>query len=82
MGRRNIIPRDYDGEKLHLRQVPIHQGYDPGGAYWGNGTPLYCAWGESATEKMEIYVRAANRNAAKVAIGEVIALQCNPTFHR
>jgi hypothetical protein len=81
MGRRNIIPSDYDGEKLHLRQVPIRQGYDPGGAYWGQSIPLWCAWGESATEQMEVYVRATNRRAAKVAVGEALTLQCNPTFH-
>lgn len=82
MGRRSNIPRDYDGERLKLRQVPIRQGYDPGGAYWGNGTPLYCAWGESATEQMEIYVRARNRYAAKVAVSVALLAQCNPTFHR
>jgi hypothetical protein len=30
------------GKRLYLRRVPIDSGgYDPGGAYWGLGRPLY-----------------------------------------
>jgi hypothetical protein len=72
MGRRDIIPRDYAGERLHLRRVPLNDGscYDPGGAYWGSGTPLFCAYGETETEQMEIYVRRNTREAAKAEIQE------------
>lgn len=63
MGRR-CHRLNYDGERLHLRHVPLSQGYDAGGAYWGTGTPLWCAWGG----EIEIYTRASNRSAAKAAI--------------
>lgn len=40
MGRRDAT-LDW-GARLYLRQVPIDSGgYDPGGAYWGLGQPLY-----------------------------------------
>lgn len=70
MGRHSIIPPDYAGERLHLHRVPLMDGggYDPGGAYWGSGTPLYCAWGDTETEKVEIYARAKSRTAAKLAV--------------
>jgi len=70
MGRRDITPPDYAGERLHLRRVPLNSGgcYDPGGAYWGSGTPLYCAYGETETEQVEIYVRAFTRSTAKEAV--------------
>jgi hypothetical protein len=83
MGRRNIIPADYSGEKLHLRRVPLDRGgYDPGGAYWGNGSPLWCAWGQTATEQMQCFVRAKDRREAKSKIADLVMLQCNPMFHR
>lgn len=37
---------DYTG-RLTLRRVPLDDGYDGGGAYWGsrlNGESLFCAW--------------------------------------
>lgn len=69
MGRRNIIPADYAGQKLNLRRVPFVDGaYDPGGAYWGTPANLWCAWGETETEKLEVYVRAADRQRAKLEV--------------
>ena len=69
MGRRNAIPADYTGEKLNLRRVPFVDGaYDPGGAYWGGPATLWCAWGQTDTEQVEVYVRAPDREAAKLAI--------------
>jgi len=35
--------------------------YDEGGAYWGIGTPLYCAWSASGFRR---YFRAPNRGTA------------------
>lgn len=35
---------------LCLRKVPLDKGgYDPGGAYWGRGEPLYCAFTKDGT---------------------------------
>lgn len=78
MGRANCIPADYNGEKLHLRRVPLNSGgYDPGGAYWGTGTPLYCAYGETETEQLQVFIRAALRNEA---IAKLQTLITNPRF--
>lgn len=66
MGRRIYIPDDFETvEKLHLRNVKLNSGYDAGGAYWGEGVPLFCAWGDSETERAEFYFRAKNRDSAK-----------------
>lgn len=50
--------------KLRLARVPLDAGgYDSGGAYWGVGQPLYCAWDEET--ELQIFFRASNREAAK-----------------
>lgn len=74
MGRSNVVPSDYKGERLNLRRVPMHGDYDPGGAYWGSGTPLYCAWGETDTEQTEVFVRAKSRNEAKITVSRIIRM--------
>lgn len=55
--------------KCKLQRVPFVDGdYDPGGAYWGGGRdtpPLFCAWDAGGEV---IYLRAATRDAAKVAL--------------
>lgn len=80
MGRANCIPADYNGEKLHLRRVPLDSGgYDPGGAYWGTGTPLYCAYGETETEQVYAFVRGASR---KEAIAKLATIITTPRFIR
>ena len=51
--------------KVHLARVPLDNGgYDPGGAYWGIGAPLYCAWNDEG----EMYFRAYSRDGAKTKI--------------
>ena len=58
MGRRD---RPISGVAV-LEQVPIDSGgYDPGGAYWGIGEPMWCGWNDGG----EVYVRAPNWDAAK-----------------
>ena len=68
MGRPEYLPRHYNGERLHLRRVPLNSGgYDPGGAYWGHGLPLYCAYGDTdcdTGEPVELYTRALDRDDA------------------
>lgn len=68
MGRTEYLPRHYNGERLHLRRVPLNSGgYDPGGAYWGTGLPLYCAYGHTCGgigEPVELYTRATSHAAA------------------
>lgn len=74
MGRRNAVPADFKTvRKMHLVRVPMSACgcYDKGGAYWGQGAPLWCAWGESATEQAHCFCRAATRDLAKVEVWRV-----------
>ena len=49
--------------KLSLRKVPLNSGgYDPGGAYWGAGEPL---WYAADGEGRFMYLRAPDRAKAK-----------------
>lgn len=55
---------DFDGlrGKVHLRHVRLDLGgYDKGGAYWGLGQPLWCAWNDEA----EVFFRADSRGVAQ-----------------
>ena len=62
MGRRESPVEDFTGP-VCLQKVPMIDGdYDEGGAYWGGGTPLYCAWDD---EGHAIYFRAKDSSAAK-----------------
>lgn len=61
MGRRDQDPSPTP-DQLHLVRVPLDSGgYDPGGAYWGIGQPLFCAW---TNEGFRRYFRAPSRKAA------------------
>jgi len=54
------------GDRWRLRRIPLDSGgYDPGGAYWGHGLPLY--WARNQDEA-ETFFRADSRNAAKARI--------------
>ena len=86
MGRRDNIPNDYATvRKLHLRLVPLVDGgcYDKSGAYWGSNrrtaSSLYCAWGESDTEQVEVYFRARDRYDARM---QARAAFPSTTFYR
>ena len=65
IGRRQDFA-DLTGRKLHLRRVRLDRGgYDPAGAYWGIGAPLYCAYDDDG--EIERYTRAGSREGAKRA---------------
>lgn len=52
--------------RLHLYRVRLDSGgYDNGGAYWGIGYPLYCAYDN---KEGITYLRAADRIAAKALL--------------
>jgi hypothetical protein len=74
MGRANQTTGN--PERLHLQRVHFVDGdYDSGGAYWGSGTPLWCAFSpdNTANEKpIRVFVRAAYRDAAKQAVLELL----------
>lgn len=41
-GRANVgTLEEVEGQKIYQRGVKLHKGYDTGGAYWGEGDPLY-----------------------------------------
>ena len=66
------------GDMWTLRRIKLDRGgYDPGGAYWGCGQPLYWAFNEATTE--ETFFRARNRLAAKNHVREHYDLRAK--FH-
>jgi hypothetical protein len=61
MGRRSVTLTG----RVHLHRVRLDSGgYDQGGAYWGIGDPLYCAWNDEG----ENYIRASDRGQAKIKL--------------
>jgi hypothetical protein len=63
--------------KLHLQVVPLDSGgYDPGGAYWGRGSTLFCVWGTLHDEfqglrdefYLELYFRSNSRKEVKALV--------------
>ena len=65
MGRTSTPLRELVG-KVQLRQVKMYDGdYDKGGAYWGGGTPLFCAWDEEGNAH---YFRASSLAEAKKTV--------------
>lgn len=63
--------------KVHLYRVVLGQdGYDRGGAYWGRGEPLYCAYDN---EHNAVYLRATSREVAK---RKLVADSPNLSFYR
>lgn len=61
MGRRNTNPAN-PNSKLYLKKLPLRDGYDSGGAYWGLPNNLYVAYDADETQ---IYLRASSRDEAK-----------------
>ena len=63
-------PKYLDPEtgKVSLRRVRLNSGgYDAGGAYWGQGAPL---WYAEDGDGNSLFFRAATREAAKAALRE------------
>jgi hypothetical protein len=60
MGRRAIT--ENVSAKVRLFRIRLVDGdYDHGGAYWGGGSPLYCALGDG----FQMFRRAESREEAK-----------------
>lgn len=71
MGRNQFNP--HLTGKVHLRRVRLDSGgYDKGGAYWGQGQPLWAAWDDSGEQ---VYIRADSRDAAKAEVLESHAVK-------
>ncbi len=55
--------------KVQLRRIRLDSGgYDPGGAYWGHGKPLYWACDGDGNKR---FFRAASREAAKAELRNI-----------
>lgn len=68
------------GSKTRLARVRLDSGgYDPGGAYWGTGQPLFVAWDE---EGGEVYLRASSRETAKAQLRHKSRDPGNLRFYR
>lgn len=70
MGRHGrTAPNNDEPRRFYLQRLPLDAGgYDPGGAYWGFGDPLY-RYSDTSGE-VEGYLRARTREAAKAQIRE------------
>lgn len=77
MGRRNQ-PEGEPDSPLYLQKLRFVDGdYDTGGAYWGSGDPIWCAFSEefaksttTADDSLRIFVRARTREEAKKLVAE------------
>ena len=56
--------------KYHLVHVPLKDGYDKCGVYFGVGKPLYEYWSDE--ENRYSVVRADNREEAKTKIRRIL----------
>lgn len=80
MGRTSTTPAGTPPAplKLSLYRIRINAGgYDSGGAYWGQGAPLYRAASDCGT--FETWFRARDRDAAKAFVR---AQRPTATFYR
>ena len=67
MGRREYHQKP-DNRTVLLARVRLDSGgYDPGGAYWGIGAPLYCA--QDTESDYQEFVRAYSRQDAATILG-------------
>lgn len=59
-------------ECLYLQRMRFVDGaYDTGGAYWGGGNPMWCAFSPDTTDNeftIRVFTRAANREEAKANV--------------
>jgi len=62
MGRHNTHGDHEAKVELYVHVCPLDQGYDEGGAYWGEGQPLWRAVAPDGG--IEFFMRAADREAA------------------
>lgn len=60
MGRDSHVTEPDAPVKMHLRHMPLNQGYDAGGAYWGEGAPMFHAWSDDTNIRQELFFRAGN----------------------
>jgi hypothetical protein len=83
MGRDDGVYEPDAAIQFNLYRLEIKQGYDAGGAYWGDGSyktgVMYRAYGDGPEWRNEMFVRATSREEAKK---QVLAKFKNATFYR
>ena len=76
LGRSNVIPADIEtAGKLYLEKLEwVDSAYTYDGTYWGGGLGdnIYCASGETATGRIDIFVRAKSRDEAKELVSNLV----------
>lgn len=79
MGRRSQLPDDTEAPvKLRMEKMRWYDGaYDKGGAYWGAGTPVYCAYTDDWSAV--VFVRGKDRDQAKQRVRDQLS---HASFYR
>lgn len=67
MGRPSYGNPDIAEGRITVVKVRLDEGYDDGGAYWGQPSNLYCA--RDTGHKYRAFVRARSRDHAKRLLG-------------
>lgn len=71
MARPDVHASFLPEKRVRLNKLRIDDGgYDNGGAYWGLGEPLYCAYYFEDDDQFVLYFRAKNRTAAREYLQE------------
>ena len=72
MGRASYNKPPQKARSIRLFRVDLVDGYDNGGAYWGNGQSLWCAMADEDSTGQEQYrdfIRADSRREAMKGLG-------------
>ena len=70
MGRVSEIA-EFPNQKIFVQHVPLHDGgYDSGGAYWGEGQPIF--WYHSDDSATSAFIRADSFEEAKSKILNIL----------
>lgn len=81
MGRHGFCPGDFDGTVYYLN-VPLVQGYDSGGAYWGSPDDLWRAWAPASDfyDEVDFFFRCENNHEAVTNHLREVMPDCKPVF--
>lgn len=59
MGRPTLVGDDSESGSLTLQYIPLFEGYDEGGAYFGSGEPLILIHGTAGGEEVFLFERGS-----------------------
>lgn len=83
MGRSPWLPEEPSPDKVYIQRVRLDNGgYDPGGAYWGTGAPLYCVFTQGIdADPIRLYYRADNHDRMKPRDQVTLKARCEFGFY-